>query len=91
MEDRPLPKRGRLWSFTVQGFRPKEPYEGPEDFEPYGVGYVELEDQVIVEARLSVSDSNRLAIGIDMELEIVPFRIDGTGRERMMYVFRPTT
>ena len=40
-----LPRRGTLWTWTIQRFMPKSPYhsnETPETFRPYGVGYVEL-------------------------------------------------
>jgi uncharacterized OB-fold protein len=36
---------GTLWSWTLQGFLPKLPYNSGEseaDFQPYGVGYVEM-------------------------------------------------
>jgi uncharacterized OB-fold protein len=87
MEQHLLPRTGTLWSFTVQGFRPKEPYIGPEDFEPYGVGYVDLHGHVIVEARLIEADVDILSIGAPMELKIVPFAIDVQGRELMTYAF----
>ena len=48
-----LASEGRLWSYTVQRFRPKSPYAGPGDersFRPYAVGYVELPGQIIVES-----------------------------------------
>ena len=52
--ERRLSRRGTLWSWTVQRFRPKSPpYTGPEEFEPYGVGYIELPGEVRVEARLT--------------------------------------
>src|SRR5688572_23878894 len=51
-----LSPEGRLWSFTVQRFRPKSPpYAGAEDdksFQPYALGYVELPGEVIVESRI---------------------------------------
>jgi uncharacterized OB-fold protein len=73
-EDRLLPTRGTLWSFTVQGFPPKPPYAGPSgaDFVPYGVGYVQLGDEVIVETRLTESDPQRLRIGEPVRLVVVP-------------------
>jgi uncharacterized OB-fold protein len=42
--ERRLARRGTLWTWTIQCFRPKSPpYAGDaESFEPYGVGYVEL-------------------------------------------------
>jgi uncharacterized OB-fold protein len=71
-----LATRGTLWTWTVQGFPPKSPPYHPDEamaFQPYGVGYVELPDQVRVEARLTESDPDRLRIGMTMELVIVPF------------------
>jgi uncharacterized OB-fold protein len=79
----PLSRTGTLWSWTVQSFRPKSPpYEGPEAFEPYAIGYVELPGETIVEARLTKTAG--LRIGMPMELVIVPF--DGN---RSTYAFRP--
>ena len=50
--ERLLAREGTLWTWTVQGFRPKSPpYEGPVEFEPYPVGYVELPGEVKVETR----------------------------------------
>jgi uncharacterized OB-fold protein len=89
MEERLLSPTGTLWTFTVQGFRPKSPYAGPEDFEPYGVGYVELPDGVMVEARLTENDPERLEIGGPMELVIVPFGRRGDGTELVTFAFAP--
>ncbi len=38
----PLPTTGSIWSWTVQRIRPKPPYAGPEEFEPYAVAYVDF-------------------------------------------------
>ena len=90
MARRELSRRGTLWTWTVQRFRPKSPpYVGEEDseeFEPYGVGYVELPGEVRVEARLTESDPARLKIGMAMELTLIP----APGRpEAMTFAFRP--
>jgi uncharacterized OB-fold protein len=72
-----LPSRGTLWTYTVQGFMPPSPpFRGatPETFEPFGVGYVELDGLVRVESRL-VGDPKTFRIG--MELELVPLDVDG--------------
>jgi uncharacterized OB-fold protein len=58
----PLARTGTLWTYTVQGFRPKSPYDGPEEFSPYAVGYVDL-GEVLVESRLDVPVGHRLVIG----------------------------
>jgi uncharacterized OB-fold protein len=71
VSDRRLSRRGTLWSWTVQRFRPKSPpYTGPEAFEPYGVGYIELPGEVRVEARLTEFEG--LEIGMEMELTMIP-------------------
>jgi uncharacterized OB-fold protein len=89
-----LPQRGTLWTFTTQEFLPKEPYAGgetPETFKPYGVGLVQLGDEVRVEGRLTESDPARLRIGMAMELVIVPFRTDEDGTEVLTYAFAPVS
>lgn len=90
-----LPRRGTLWSWTIQGFPPKSPpfagTEDPKDFVPYGVGYVQLADQVIVESRLTVNQPDDLRIGMEMELVIVPFTTDAQGRQVLTYAFAPVT
>jgi uncharacterized protein len=78
----PLSRTGKLWSWTIQGFEPKSPYAGPQPFRPFGVGYVELPGEVIVETRLTSTDG--LKIGMEMELVIEDF--DG---ERAMFAFAP--
>lgn len=73
MEAVELPRTGTLWTFTIQGFPPKRPpYAGPEPFEPYGVGYVDL-GEVKVESRLTVADPEVLRIGMPMQLVVEPF------------------
>jgi uncharacterized OB-fold protein len=89
MESRLLEARGTLWSFTVQGFRPKPPYAGPDPFEPYGVGYIELPGEVIVESRLTVSDAEQLRIGMPMRLVVERFRQDEEGNDVVTFAFAP--
>jgi uncharacterized OB-fold protein len=79
MREVALSRTGTLWSWTVQGFRPKPPYTGTAAYEPYGVGYVELPGQLIVETRLVETDPEQLTIGMPVELAVVPFRDDESG------------
>ena len=100
MEDVLLPRRGTLWSWTIQGFLPKNPpYAGEETpltFVPYGVGYVQLAapadggDGVIVESRLTENDPATLRIGMEVELTLVPFTTDEGGREVVTFAFAPS-
>lgn len=88
-----LKTRGKLWSWTIQRFRPKSPpYAGPEsdhDFSPFALGYVELEGQIIIETRIVIDDFAHLTIGMDMEMTLIPFRTDETGNDIYTYAFRP--
>jgi uncharacterized OB-fold protein len=89
-----LPRRGTLHTWTTQDFLPKEPYasgETLETFRPYGVGLVQLGDEVRVESRLTESDPARLGFGMEVELAIVPFRVDEDGTEVMTFAFRPVS
>lgn len=69
-----LPREGRIWSWTVQRFRPKSPpYTGPEAFEPYAIAYVELPGATIVEARLTGFGFEQLKVGLPCRLVADPF------------------
>lgn len=71
-EPYPLKREGRLWSYTVQRFRPKSPpYAGPEAFAPWAVGYVELAGETIVEARLANIEIDEIRIGMPLRLTLV--------------------
>lgn len=91
IDEHVLSRVGTLWSWTVQRFQPKEPYIGPEPFEPYGVGYVDLAGEVLVESRLTTADPERLEIGQPMELVVVPFLTRDDGTQVVTFAFRPTT
>lgn len=87
-----LPRRGRLWTWTIQRYMPKPPYrsdETPATFRPFALGYVELEGAVRVEARLLDCDPARLRIGMPMELVTYTHRTDEDGTAVVNYAFRP--
>ncbi|WP_309604530.1 OB-fold domain-containing protein [Phenylobacterium sp.] len=85
---------GRLWSYTMQRFRPKTPpYIGADDektFKPFALGYVEFPGQVIIEGRILVDDIARLKIGQPMRVVIESFPTSSRG-ELSTYAFEPTT
>ncbi|SDA16368.1 Zn-ribbon domain-containing OB-fold protein [Sphingomonas sp. NFR15] len=84
-----LPCEGRLWSWTVQRFRPKSPpYAGAEAFEPYAVGYVQLDGALIVESRLV--DVAFDGLRIDMPMRLVPLEFTlASGAVRTSFAFAP--
>jgi hypothetical protein len=78
-----LPAEGRIWSWTVQRFRPKSPpYAGPADFEPFALAYVDL-GPVIVESRLTGFAFEALAVGLPCRLVTEPFG------DRLGFAFAP--
>jgi uncharacterized protein len=79
-----LSRTGTLWSWTRQDFKPKEPYTGPDAFEPFLLGYVELPGEVIVETRIVDAKLEDLKLGMAMEFVIAPF-----DDRRSTYAFRP--
>ena len=91
MERHLLPRRGTLWSWTTQEFLPKEPYTGgetEETFKPFGVGVVQLGDEVRVEARLTEADPKKLKFGCEVELTLFPFRTEGETTV-LSFAFKP--
>ena len=74
-------------------FSPKAPpYAGdvdPKTFKAFGVGYVELPGQIKVEARLTEADPEKLKIGMEMEMVIVPLSTDASGNEVVTFAFAP--
>ena len=87
-----LPRRGTLWTWTIQRFMPKTPYnsgETPDTFKPYGVGYVELAGAVRVEGRLTEKDPDKIRIGMDMEVVFDTYRTEDDGSEVVGFAFRP--
>lgn len=89
-----LGSEGTLWSWTIQDFLPKSPYNSGEteaDFQPYGVGYVQMPAGIKVETRLTVADPARLEIGMPMRLALAPYGKAPAGEPLYTFVFSPTS
>jgi uncharacterized OB-fold protein len=87
-----LPRRGRLWAWTIQHFMPKPPYRSTQTlatFSPYGVGFVELPGALCIESRLTQSDPRKLRIGMELELVIYPQWLEEDGSAVMSFAFKP--
>ena len=88
-----LGRTGTLWTWTIQGYPPKSPpYAGDDDpvtFEPFGVGYVEIDGIVRVESRLTTADRDELEIGMELEMVLDPLYINDDGDEVVTFAFAP--
>lgn len=65
-----LSRRGKVWSYTTNHYKPPPPYVAPEPFVPYTVVAVELELERMVVLGLLAEDADptRLRVGDDVEL-----------------------
>ena len=88
-----LARRGTLWTWTVQAFPPKAPpFAGDDDpatFEPFGVGYIDLDGKLLVESRITLADPDDLEIGMELELLIEPLYVNDSGDEVVTFAFGP--
>lgn len=91
LRDSDLGGAGTLWSWTIQAFAPKAPYDGggADGFVPYGVGYVELPSGLKVESRLTTADPTQLRIGMPMRLVLERYGRDAAGTPLLTYAFAP--
>ncbi|MCW2791778.1 MAG: hypothetical protein JWO76_876 [Nocardioides sp.] len=89
MSDTALAREGTIWSATVQHFPPKPPFRFDGDFQPFGMGYVDL-GAVIVESRFTEGSMDRLAIGTPVELTLLPAFTDEDGTQVLTFAFAPT-
>ncbi len=63
-----LAPEGELWTYTVIRHRPPGGYLGPDPFEPFAIGLVELPDGIRVMAPLA-GDVDSFEIGCRLRLE----------------------
>ena len=70
LEEVPLSRRGRVWSFTDNRYQPPPPYMSPDPFEPYAIAAVELaEEKMVVLGQLAGGASvDDLRVGQEVEL-----------------------
>lgn len=86
-----LGDKGQLWTFTIQGFRPKPPYDGDDSeggFLPFAVGYVEMAGGLKVEGRIVTDRPERLRIEQPMRVCLEAYRHEA-GTPVYTYAFSP--
>ena len=89
-EPYPLHREGRVWSYTIQRFRPKSPpYAGPENFEPYAVAYIELPGELIVEGRLVNVGFEAIDVGMKVRLTQIPLDPSKGADGVLIHAFEP--
>jgi uncharacterized OB-fold protein len=88
LEEIPLNRRGKLWTYTIIRHKPPGDYKGPDPFVPFGLGLVELPEGIRVLSPIQC-DLNRISVGMELELEVYPLYTDENKNEVMAFRFRP--
>ena len=90
LEEVLLSRRGTLYTFTVNHYKPPPPYHPPDPFIPYTNGVVELPEGIMVQGQIASGyDEKNLKIGSEMELIIDLLYEDEEGNEIMAWKFKP--
>ena len=91
MEEVPLSRRGKLFTYTINYFRPPPPYIPPDPFVPYATAVMELDkEKMKVQGQIiSDYDFDKLEIGMDIEVVLELLHKDEQGQEVMVWKFKP--
>ncbi|MFI5040988.1 MAG: Zn-ribbon domain-containing OB-fold protein [Acidimicrobiales bacterium] len=85
-----LSRRGRIWSFTDNRFKPPPPYVSPEPFVPYTIAAVELAaERIVVLGQMAAGvDPAGLRAGLEVELVLGTLYTDDE-HEYLVWNWRP--
>jgi uncharacterized protein len=89
VEEVTMGRRGRLYSYTVQAYRPPALFR-MDDWAPYAIGLVELPEGLRVMGMLSGCALDELRIDTPVELVLRPLYQDADGRDVWTYTYAPT-
>jgi uncharacterized OB-fold protein len=90
LEEVALSRRGKVWSWTTNHYKPPEPYVSPDPFVPYTVVAVELiDEQMVVLGPLAADvDPADLSAGLEVELGLTTLYEDDE-HEYIVWTWRP--
>lgn len=88
LEETPLSRRGRIWSFSVNHYAAPPPAVSPDPFEPYAVAAVELaEERIVVLGKVADGiDLDTLSVGAPMEIVVEPIIL---GSAELVWKWKP--
>ena len=81
-----LGRRGRLYSYTVQGYRPPALFR-VTSWAPYAIGLVELPEGLRVMGMLTGCELGEISIDMPLELVVEPLYQDESGRDVLTYKY----
>jgi uncharacterized OB-fold protein len=88
IQDLPLSKKGKLWTYTIIRHRPPGDYKGADPFVPFCLGLVALPEGIRVVSPIE-ADIDLIKIGMDLELSVYRLYVDGDGNEVIAFKFKP--
>jgi uncharacterized OB-fold protein len=89
VEQTTLSRTGVVVSYTVQRYRPPEPFVAPDPFEPMPMATVAFPEGIQVPGMLTGIALTDLRVGIEVEVCAVPLYTDPAGVEALTYAFLP--
>jgi len=89
LEEITLSTTGKLYAFTVMFYPAPPPYKPSDPFVPYGLGWIELPEGLVLFSLLTENDPKKLKAGMQMELVFEKLEDDKDGNEVMVYKYRP--
>jgi len=84
-----LSSQGKLYAFSVMYYPPPPPYQAPDPFVPFGVGWVELPEGVVIYCQLTENDPQKLRTGMELKLIVSTFGRDEDGNDILVPMFAP--
>lgn len=86
-----LSARGKLWSFSHNGYQPPPPYVSPtKEYEPFAIAAVELEAEKMVVLGMVPKPYDHTSLEVGMEMELVLDTLFETEEERVVvWKWRP--
>lgn len=88
LETGPLSARGTLWTYTVIRNKPPGDYRGPDPFEPFCMGLVELPDGLRVNAVVD-APVDTVEIGMTLRLKAFVHHRNDAGQQVVGFCFVP--
>jgi uncharacterized OB-fold protein len=89
LEEITLSGTGKLYAFSIMYYPAPPPYIPANPFVPFGVGWVELPEGLVIYSLLTVNDASKLKIGMEMELILKKFAEDKYGNDIIVPMFKP--
>jgi uncharacterized OB-fold protein len=84
-----LSRKGKVYSYMIEYYKPPILLPGVDEFEPYAVGWVELPEGLRVVGMMTQCDPEKVEVGMDVQLVVEKLYTDQEGVDRMTWKWKP--